>query len=137
MNDKELLMKGKLNPRETEISNLIDMLIPDNNIKHLILTYKSELEGYDYIDTLSWFSTLELKGSMRYINKYDKKIRYGGLLIKIYNKSGKWIAIIKQNTKKYYISFDKNYIFYNKANKLLDWANCFLTDIDKGVYDIK
>lgn len=131
------ITNDKLNSRRSEINNIIDNLLPDNNIKELLDKYKSELEDYDFINTLAWFSTLELKGSMRYINKYDKQLRYGGLLVKIYNKDGRWTAIIKRYDKKYYVSFNNNYIFYNnKGGKLLDWAKCFLNDVDNGNYNI-
>lgn len=139
MNEKDYLKQGKINERNIEIFNMIDNLIPDSNIDKLRELYKSELSGFEYIDSLSWFSSLELKGSLRYINKYDKKLRYGGLLIKIYQNNNKWIGIIKKiNNKKYYISFDNNYIFYinTASGNLRDWAECFISDIDNDMYNI-
>jgi hypothetical protein len=139
MNEIDIIKKGRLNKRNQEISNIIDNLLFDKNIYDIQLEYKEELKGYDYINTLSWFSTLELKGSMRYINKYDKKLRYGGLLIKIINKNNKWIAKIKKSDNKIYnVSYNNNYIFYNNTRtNLRDWAQCFISDIEKDKYDIK
>jgi hypothetical protein len=101
--------------------------------------YDSELHDYDYIDTLAKFSLLKLRGSMKYINKYDKKLRSGGLLIKIFQQNGKWIAILKKYDKKYYVSFDANYIFYldSKQDVLKDWMQYFVSECDKGTYEIE
>ena len=118
-----------------------DTLVQKNGyelVKYTIINkYKDELADYDYIDTPELFSTLRLKGSMRYINKFDKNLRTGGLLVKIYNKNGKWIGVILQNNKKYYVSFDANYIFYrnNKSESVRDWADYFITKLDNGEYE--
>jgi hypothetical protein len=103
----------KLNKRQQEISDIVDELLPNNSIENIFNKYSSELEHYTLIETLEEFSTLKLAGSMKYINKYDKKLRHGGLLIKIYNKNNVWFGIIKKlNGKKNYISFNSNHIFY-------------------------
>ena len=128
------------NDRLKEIDNLVDKLMPNDTINDLIDMYKIELEDYDYIDTKELFSTLPLRGSMKYINRYDKTLRYGGLLIKVYQKSDCWYGIIKKiNGKKYYINFNNNYIFYleNKKQMLKSWATCFISDCDKGLYLIE
>jgi hypothetical protein len=133
MVDKNTI-KNNLNPRLKEIDMMVDSMIPNDYINTLILKYKNELLDYDYIDTPELFSTLRLRGSMRYINKFDKNLRFGGLLTKIYQKNGKWIGIILQNNKKYYVSFEANYIFYlnTKSELVRDWADCFITELDKG-----
>ena len=86
------------------------------------------------------FSTLSLKGSMKYVNKFDGDLRYGGLLIKIYKKeNNKWYAVIKNiKGRKYYVSFDANYIFYRKTNyeERVDLLKVFMSDIDSGMYEI-
>ena len=126
------------NDRLKEIDELVDNLIPNDNINKLIQKYSSELLDYEYIDSVHVFSTLKLKGSLRYINRYDKELRYGGLLIKIYQRDNKWVGVIKKiNGKKYYISFDNNYIFYleNKSDNLISCLECFISNYDKGVYD--
>lgn len=126
-----------MNDRLKEIDSIVDQLVPNDNINILIKKYKDDLKDYDYIDSVEKFSVLRLRGSMKYINRYDKKLRTGGLLIKIFQKDNKWIGIIKKYNKKYYISFDSNYIFYvdTKQQLVRDWAECFIADYDKGLYD--
>jgi hypothetical protein len=126
-----------MNSRLKEIDMIVDSMIPNDYINVLIKKYK--LEDYDYIKTVEDFSVLRLRGSMKYINKVDKKLRNGGLLIKIFQQNGKWIAIIKQYNKNYYISFDANYIFYVNCKQELvrDWAECFVTECEKGLYNIE
>lgn len=140
MFDKNII-KNALSDRLQEIDSIVDELIPNDYINELINKYSTELEFYTYIDSVGLFSTLPLKGSMRYINRYDKQLRYGGLLIKIYKKNNKWYGIIKlPDGKKNYISFNANYIFYcenqkDKNNKNFNNAlSVFLTDVDKGKY---
>lgn len=127
-------MQNRLN----DINNFVDDYLKSDYIDVLIKKYKSDLVDYIYIDNLDKFSVLPLRGSLKYINKYDHKLRNGGLLIKIYKKQDKWYGIIKKFDKKYYISFDSNYIFYleNKNDMLRTWAECFINDVDKGKYDI-
>jgi hypothetical protein len=130
-----------MNKRQQDISNFINDNIINNNINNLLTTYSEELNGYTYIDNIGDFSLLRLKGSIRYINYYDNKLRYGGLLIKIYNKknTNEWICILKKsNGKKYHVNFKNNYIFYteSKSNKFRNWAELFIADINKGNYDI-
>ena len=142
MVDKQIMkkiFKDNLNDRLKEIDSIVDTLIPNDYINDIKKKYKHDLMDYDYIDTVAVFSTLKLRGSMRYINKIDKKLRIGGLLIKIFQQNGKWIAIIKNSNKKYYVSFDGNYIFYLdcKAELVKDWAQCFISDCDRGMYDIE
>ena len=86
-----------LNDRLKEIDILVDNLIPNDYINKLIEKYSDDLKYYSYINSVNDFSILRLKGSMKYINKYDKKIRYGGLLIKIYQKNNKWYGVIKKS----------------------------------------
>ena len=137
--DIERAIKYNLNPRVKEINELVDSFIPNDFMKTLIATYKSELEDYDLIDSVELFSTLPLKGSLRYINKYDKQLRYGGLLIKIYQENGQWIGVIKKlNNKKYYVKYDLNHVFYlkNKNDNMRKFAELFITDIENGDYEI-
>lgn len=131
-------MYSNKNSREHDISEFVDKIIPNDNINILIEKYKDELKDYTYIDTVGTFSILVLKGSMKYINKYDLNLRSGGLVTKIYNKEGKWYAIIKKMNKNFYVSFDNNYIFYLdcKAENIKKWAQCFISDVDNGLYDI-
>lgn len=126
------------NDRLREISQIVDILLPKNNLNDMIKKYEPELKDFDYIDTLDKFSLLSLKGTMRYINKNDKKLRTGGLLVKIYKKNNKWYAKIKQYNKFYDISYESNYIFYlnNKSNLLRQWADLFITELDKNNYEV-
>ena len=114
-------------------NKLVDKLVKNDYINELINQYEDKLIDYDYIDTLEKFSLLRLRGSLKYINKYDKKLRNGGLLIKIYKKDNKWFCVIKKLDKKYYVSFDGNYIFYleNKDNLIRNWAESFIKKYDK------
>jgi hypothetical protein len=124
------------NERLTEIDNTVDKLIKNDYMNTLMDQYSHDLNGYEFIDTVEQFSLLYLKGSMKYINKFDKKLRYGGLLIKIYQKGNEWYSIIKKiNGKKYYVSFKLNYIFYCK-NKFNNNLSMFISDIDNNKYEI-
>ena len=128
-----------MNNRLNEIDNTIKELMPNNYINKIINKYKTELDNYKYIDNIIDFSLLPLKGSIRYLNKYDLNLRYGGLLIKVYEKNNKWYGLIKKNNnKRYNVLFDNNYIFYRdtNSNKLINWGKCFLSDIESGKYMI-
>ena len=121
-----------MNDRINNINKIIDEFINYDKINDIIKEYKNDLEYYEYIDTVENFSLLSLKGSMKYINKYDKKIRSGGLLVKIYkNYNNNWFGIIKKiNGKKYHISYNNNYIFYLKTKDELfkKSLECFLSN---------
>jgi hypothetical protein len=139
MVDKNIL-KQSLNDRLKEIDEFVDSFLPNIPINNIMNKYKSELDGYEYVESLDMFSILSLKGSMKYVNKFDNKLRYGGLLIKIYQKEDKkWYAILKNiKGQKYYVSFDANYIFYRKTNyeERVDLLKVFMSDIDSGMYEI-
>jgi hypothetical protein len=139
MVDKNIL-KSSLNDRLKEIDEFVDSFLPNTPIKNILSKYKSELCDYEYIESIDVFSTLSLKGSLKYVNKYDGQLRSGGLLVKIYKKeNNKWTAIIKQiDGKKYYISYDSNYIFYKKtkSEERVDLFNLFMSNVESGEYDI-
>jgi hypothetical protein len=125
--------------RLKENNNIVDELIPNNKTTEIFDKYKFELQDYKYIDNVIDFSLLRLRGSLRYIKKYSKELRYGGLLIKIYQKNDDWYGIIKKvDNKKYHISFKNNFIFYyeNKDDKFKDWAKCFISQVENGFYEI-
>jgi len=137
MVDKSIL-KANLSDRLKEIDEYVDAVKPNDYINTLINTYSTELKHFKYIETVEEFSLLTLCGSMKYINKYDKKLRSGGLLVKIYkNNENKWIGVIKKLKKMYYISFDSNYIFYmaTQDERLCDSLKCFISDYEKGLYE--
>lgn len=139
MVDKKIL-KQCLNDRLKEIDEFVDSFLPNSPINNIMTKYKNELDGYEYIESIDMFSTLSLKGSMKYINKFDNQLRSGGLLIKIYKKEdNKWIAVIKNiKGQKYYVSFNANYIFYRKTNseERIDLFKVFMNNIESGAYDI-
>ncbi len=139
MVDKNIL-KSSLNDRLKDIDEFVDSFLPNTTIKNILTKYKSELDGYEYIESINMFSTLSLKGSLKYVNKYDGQLRSGGLLIKIYKKDNeKWTAIIKNiKGQKYYISFDSNYMFYRKtkSEERVDLFKVFISDIDSGMYEL-
>lgn len=137
MVDKSIL-KANLSDRLKEIDEYVDAVKPDDYINTLIKTYSTELKHFKYIETVEEFSLLTLRGSMKYINKFDKKLRSGGLLVKIYkNNENKWIGVIKKLKKMYYVSFDSNYIFYmaTQDDRLTDSLKCFISDYEKGLYE--
>ena len=47
-------------------------------------------------------------------------------------------VIIKPDRTKYYVSFNNNYIYYMKSSqdRFDDWANVFVSNVDKGLYDV-
>lgn len=139
MVDKNIL-KQSLNNRLKEIDEFVDNFLPNTPIKNIMSKYNVELSEYEYIESLDIFSTLTLKGSLRYINKFDNKLRFGGMLMKIYQKKdNKWYAAIKNiKGQKYYVSFDANYIFYKKTNydERVDLLKVFMSDIDAGMYEL-
>ncbi len=99
--------------------------------------YKNELDGYTYIEELKDFAVLPLKGSLRYINKFSKKLCFGGLLIKIYEKNGNYFASVKNiRGNIYHISYNNNFIFYMKnSNEVFrDSLTCFISDYEKELY---
>ena len=128
----------KNNDRLKEIDEYVDKIKPNDYI-NTIIENNSELKEYKFIDSVEMFSILKLKGSMKYVNKYDKKLRSGGLLIKIYKKeyNQQWYAVIKKADKKYYVSYNSNYIFYieSRQDLFVDWASCFISDYNKGLYE--
>ena len=127
------------NDRLKEIDRYVDSIIKGDTIDIIRKPYKIELENYTHIKTVEEFSTLFLGNPIKYINKYDKKLRAGGLLIKVFDNKGVWTAMIKQSKKRYDVSFKSNYIFYMKHrddafNNIL---NFFIKDVDRGMYDIE
>lgn len=123
--------------RMKDIEIFINTEIEDSFHK-LLGKYKNQLEGYNYIESLQDFSVLPLKGSMRYINKFSKELRYGGLLVKIYEKNNFYFAMIKKmNGKIYHVSYNNNFIFYMKSSNdsFRDSLSCFISDFDRGLYD--
>lgn len=139
MVDKSII-KATWSDRLKEIDEYVDTVKPDF-INELVKKYSSELRYYKHIDTVEEFSLLNLKGSIKYINKYDKKLRKGGLLVKIYQdiQTKKWIGVIKKSNKKYYINYDSNYIFYmgTQDERLNDSLQCFISDFEKGLYELE
>ena len=130
-----------MNSRLKEINQVINELMPNNNNNIDIIKekYNLELKDYKYIDNVIDFSLLNTQGSIKYINKYDLKLRYGGLLIKIYSKNEKWYGIIKKiNNKRYNVSFNNNYIFYceTRANLLSEWGKYFLSELELGIIKV-
>lgn len=126
------------NKRLKEIDTIVDNILKNNKKNDIFKKYESELQDFDYIDSLEKFSLLTLRGTMKYVNKYDKKLRSGGLLAKIINQNNKWYALIKQGNKFYKISYKSNYIFYipEKSDLVRNFADLFITELEKGNYEI-
>jgi hypothetical protein len=139
MVDNDILIHS-MNDREKEIDNFVNNFFPNDTINILIKKYSSELKDYKYIDYEAIFSTLKLKGCIRYINKFTKQLRFGGLLIKIFKKNNKWYALLKKfDGEKYRISFNSNYIFYleNNQDKFRHDLEYFIMSVDNNEYDIQ
>ena len=139
MIDKKIIKKG-LNDRLKEIDEMVDKLKPNDTINDIIDEYSEELQHFHYIDSVELFSTLPLKGVMRYVSRYDRKLRYGGLLVKIYQKDGDWYGVIKQKSnKKYYVSFKSNYVFYleGKDEATASFMKALNEKIDSGFFIIE
>jgi hypothetical protein len=93
--------------------NIVDTLIKNDYMDELLNKYSNELKYFKLVNTLNEFINLELKGTIRYINKYDKKLRNGGLVVKIIQKENNWYAMIKKPDGIFnYVSYNLNYIFY-------------------------
>ena len=111
-----------MNKRLDFINEFVNKNITNDAIKNILNLYKNELDSYNYIETIDKFSTLTLRGSLKYVNKYDNLLRDGGLLVKIINnrQGDEYFAIIKKpNNKKYYIKFNNNYFFYKETKYIL------------------
>jgi hypothetical protein len=111
----------------------------DNKIKNLKKKYNDELQGFKFIDNLIDFSLLELQGILRYINKTNDELKFGGILIKIYKKDNNYYAIVKNKYNKlFHVSYNNNYIFYskNRDNTIKDGLKKLLSDIELGKYNI-
>jgi len=123
--------------RKQDINYFVNNNIINYNLQNIQEIYKEELKDYKYIENEQEFSELKLKGSLRYINIHDLKLRYGGLLIKIYYKNNNWYGVIKQQNKHYYINYKNNYIFYldSKDNLIRNWANLFISNYNDGLYN--
>jgi len=117
---------------------MIDKIKPNDKINELIDQYSEQLKYFDYIKTVEEFSLLKLRGTMRYINKYDGNLRSGGLLVKIYSIDNNWYGIIKHTKKSYHVSFKSNYIFYlkSKQDDLRSMLEQFEKKINAGDYFI-
>lgn len=138
MIDKNIIKNG-LNDRLREIYESVELARPKDFINEVIAKYSEELKHYKYIDSVELFSTLAPRGHLRYISKYDKKLRWGGLLIKIYSEDGYWYGIVrKTDGKKYHVAFEKNYIFYteNKEDKFIAELSLFIKDTERDLYEI-
>ena len=111
-----------MNKRLDFIDEFVNKNITNDAIKNILNLYKNELDNYNYIETIDKFSTLTLRGSLKYVNKYDNLLRDGGLLVKIINnrQGNEYFALIKKpNNKKYYIKFNNNYFFYKETKYIL------------------
>ena len=112
----------------------------DDGRKEIEEKYKEELKHYKFISSLDEFIKLPLKGSIRYVNKRTKELKFGGLLTKIYkNQEGNWqCAIMKSNRKMYYVGYKSNFIYYIKSSedRMSDWANIFISKVDNGLFEL-
>jgi hypothetical protein len=139
MVDKNFHLPDLRSDRLKEIDSFVDKARPVDYIDILKKQYNDELKDYQYVETVEEFSLLRPKGCIRYISKYDKKLRSGGLVIKIFENDSKWYAIVKNPHSTVRVSFSSNYIFYisDKKEALKDWMKCFVTDVERGLYEVE
>jgi len=128
-----------MNDRLSDIDKLIYKLKPIDIIDKIKNKYKEELKFHNFIKTLDEFKKLETLGTIMYVNRFDNQLRYGGLLIKIILKNNNYVAIIIQkNKRKYFVSFNSNFIFYrpHKNKEMKEWGLNFINSINNGLITI-
>jgi|TARA_B100000524_G_C23651793_1_gene370435 hypothetical protein len=138
-----------MNKRLKEINEFINSIKTqeeyNDNLEKKFLKYKTkfkELENYEPIKNLQHLYSLKMGGYIRYVN-FDGELRYGGILLKIFESENdsefnKKNLIILQNidNNKFTISWEKNYIFYKSQTKKGDnLRELFISLIDKDNMD--
>lgn len=136
---------------------VLDYLLKDYKPKELSQSklellkdkYKTELNDYEYIKNTEDFINLKKGGLIRCINKSNEKISKAGILMKIFlnNKKQNVGLIVPCNKmfKGWYITFERNYVFYRPCNQILKnnvheyyksmIESCFVNQDDKHLYE--
>ena len=135
-----------MNNRLKEIDDIVNSIKPENEYQNSILKkidkfkkdFSKELEEYIYVPTILKFKELKPGGYVRYIN-YDNEIKYGGILVKVFESETKddfnkknLLLLQNSNGKQWVVSWEKNYIFYKRQTKRGDnLRKLFISLLDK------
>ena len=117
----------KSNDRLKKINNLVESIKPQNKwineqsdkSSQLLIKYNKELENYKFVKDKSSLKKCKMGGCIRYVNPKNE-IRYGGILLKIYQPPDKDVTmLLLQNTnmQKWSITWERNIIFYKEQVK--------------------
>lgn len=126
--------------RERDIDDFINSIMTEEEwkkkqskkINYFYDKYSSELEDYEYIDTIEKYNNIINGGYVRYFN-FNDELRWGGILAKKYNyKDMNMMILLNTSFKKNIVSFEKNYIFYKKHTTQADKTRkIFMSYLDK------
>lgn len=131
--DNDILVETDLDIFNKNKNNRILELTDDsqndnfNYINYIYNLYPKQLDTYTYIDDN--IDELLLGGYIRLVT-YDNKIKFGGILLKIYNKENIYkMKLLLKNifNKLVYINFRDYFIFYKKHKTINDkFRNLFI-----------
>lgn len=139
-----------MNTRLKEIDEIVNSIKSEDDYKKetrdkisfLKDKYSSELDKYNFVETLKDFYNLKAGGYIRYVNFKDQ-IKFGGILVKSFESDNKdefnkknLLLIQNTNSKQWVISWEKNYIFYKPQTKKGDnLRSLFISLLDKKIDD--
>jgi hypothetical protein len=128
--------------REKKIDNFLKQMQNQNEwegkmkqlLKELRNKFKDELEDYAFVKDVETLYQLKTGGYIRYIN-LNNKLKWGGILIKVYpdkKRDRNLMVLLSQNSKRFVVSFEKNYIFYKNHTTYTDKTRkLFISFLDK------
>ena len=103
-------------------------------LKEFRKKFKGELEDYAFVKDVETLYQLKIGGYIRYIN-LNNKLKWGGILIKMYpdkKRDRNLMVLLSQNSKRFVVSFEKNYIFYKNNKTYTDKTRkLFISFLDK------
>ena len=104
----------------------------NDNIDHLTIVYKAELEDYRPIFDQYDYDNMDLGGYIRYVDS-DNEIKWGGILLKKIKKNNiDYMIIANSQMKCITVSFYRNTIFYKKHITASDKnRKLFISYLDK------
>ena len=132
--------------REKKIDNFLKQMENQNEweekmkklLKEFRKKFKGELEDYAFVKDVETLYQLKIGGYIRYIN-LNNKLKWGGILIKMYpdkNRDRNLMVLLSQNSKRFVVSFEKNYIFYKNHTTYADKTRkLFISFLDKYKYE--
>ena len=128
--------------RKKKIDNFLKQMQNQNEwegkmkqlLKELRNKFKDELEDYAFVKDVETLYQLKTGGYIRYIN-LNNKLKWGGILIKVYpdkKRDRNLMVLLSQNSKRFVVSFEKNYIFYKNHTTYTDKTRkLFISFLDK------